>query len=693
MEEVGALINHHHASTLHDQPLLPAWTPINRGQASPALTDTVSVSITPPAVNKGKKRQRDLSAPAPATPKPTKPAHPRPPRKAKKGVVPKRQDTSHPFNITKPQNQPLAVQQGNDDASSTGDVHEASHQASKSTATLLSHETERGSLLQTCQRRPFTGGLESIYQAAFEQPQQQQQPAIDGHLGHLQPSHVDDDKKSSGSSCSLSFQPSSPSRIPPSIQPEPIEETSSGFFEVQAITDSTVVGSTCQVPYSSGVMFPVSCHESTVSRTLPHGEKYLPEPALDDWDMMIPQASPLPPVVPAEAHSIDKVDEIDHDETSLLPNHTDAVDFPNFDDFFGTSVEDSCLSMDISSEIRQTLMSESNNEQELVPTTALGSIVDSDTLSYSSNTDILLSRYDDKLVNLSSSQPLLESSSLCRQSHTDQQPFSNDGSLLTGFTPDKHTADDDLYDDEEVEIGLFDFQSPTSAQVPPPSPPESPDQERVSKLEWMTPHPITPDASPSRTVAPWTLKDPSLSSTSVLAKKIPRNGDIPHLVSFDQKGAAIPFIRPPFPNAIRERSPVLGLNSDTLLRTCFRIGEALNAGSSALRTRTDAVIELYAHVTYSERPAGSVKQHFHFADIFSPDRPPFLKGTFGLWKGCDLWDRDSRVFLGEKGKGKMARVIGRIGREEKARGLEMTVLSVWEADWEDVGICKGHHRG
>lgn len=37
----------------------------------------------------------------------------------------------------------------------------------------------------------------------------------------------------------------------------------------------------------------------------------------------------------------------------------------------------------------------------------------------------------------------------------------------------------------------------------------------------------------------------------------------------------------------------------------------------------------------------------------------------------------------------MARVVGRIGRDETTRGLAMTVLSVWEVDWEDVGSVKG----
>ncbi|KAL8800107.1 MAG: hypothetical protein Q9182_005419 [Xanthomendoza sp. 2 TL-2023] len=696
MEEVGALINDHHASTtVQHQPLLPAFTPINRASPSPAHIGTVSAPVPAQPANKGKKRQRKLSAPSPATPKPTKATRPRLARKAKEAAVPQTRHISHAFNLPKPLNQALAVPQRNDHVSSLGNIPEASHQASKSCAPLL-HEPVCESSLQTCPQRPSLGVLESSYQAAFEQAQQHS--GIDGRrLGHLQPSHVDDDNKISGSTDTSLFHPASPSHSLASKQHEPIEETSSGLVGVKTVSEAIVLGSICQVPCSSGIMFPVTGHEvlsprpAKVSKTLPHGEKYLPQPELDDWDMMIPQTNELP-ADPAEAQSVNNIDENRHDQATLRPNQTDAVDSSNLDDFFCTQVEDDCLSMYCLNKSGQILMSESN-EHDLVPATAPGSYVDSDILSCSSGAEIMLSRADNNLVSLSSSQPLLESSSPCRQFHPDQQPVSDNGSLSKDFTPDKQATDDDLYDDEEVEIGFLDFQSPTSAQAPPPSPPESPDQERRSKPEWMIPHPITPDASPVRTVAPWTLQKPSLTSASALIKRIPRNKDVPHLVSFDQKGAAIPFIRPPFPNTIRDRSPVLGFSSDILLRTCFRIGEALNAGSLALRTRTDAVIELYARVTYSERLTGTVKQHFHFADIFSPDKPPFLKGTYGVWKGCDLWDSDSKVFLGEKGKGKMARVIGRIGREEKTRGLEMMVLSVWEADWEDVGICKGHYCG
>lgn len=170
--------------------------------------------------------------------------------------------------------------------------------------------------------------------------------------------------------------------------------------------------------------------------------------------------------------------------------------------------------------------------------------------------------------------------------------------------------------------------------------------------------------------------------------------DIPHQISFDVSGQPLPFIRPPFPAPMLDRSPIQGLNSRTVLRTCFRIGEALNAATASLHSvgAPDVVMELYCRSLSSIRHPTSHKQTFQFGDLFSSTSPPFLTGTYMTWRGIGLWDHDSRAFLGESGKGKMARVVGKIKRLEKEDGLkrwEMVVMSVWEVDWEDVGVTKG----
>lgn len=163
----------------------------------------------------------------------------------------------------------------------------------------------------------------------------------------------------------------------------------------------------------------------------------------------------------------------------------------------------------------------------------------------------------------------------------------------------------------------------------------------------------------------------------------------PYLIEYTADGSPKPFVRPEFPTSIRDRSPILGLSPRNPHRTCFRIGEALNAASAASRTNIDALIELYARVTSSTREEGRWKQHFEFADLFSSEKPPFLSGTYDLWRGVPLWESDSRAFLGEDGKGRLARVVGRITRDEESRAWRMRILNVWAAGLEDVAWVKG----
>lgn len=187
---------------------------------------------------------------------------------------------------------------------------------------------------------------------------------------------------------------------------------------------------------------------------------------------------------------------------------------------------------------------------------------------------------------------------------------------------------------------------------------------------------------------------PSIRCVQITPPSTSLRTDIPHQISFDVSGQPLPFIRPPFPSPMLDRSPIQGLNSRTVLRTCFRIGEALNAATVSVHSAgaPDAVIELYCRSLSSIRHPTSFKQTFQFGDLFSSASTSWLTGTYMTWRGIGLWDRDSRAFLGEDGKGKMARVVGKIKRLEKEDGLkrwEMVVMSIWEVDWEDVGIAKG----
>ena len=147
-----------------------------------------------------------------------------------------------------------------------------------------------------------------------------------------------------------------------------------------------------------------------------------------------------------------------------------------------------------------------------------------------------------------------------------------------------------------------------------------------------------------------------------------------------------PFVRPPFPVQVRDRSPIIGLSSKSLLRTCFRVGEALNVGRQAVRNGKPTIIELYARVASSWREPDSVKQHFVFSDLFH-DHPPFMNGVYGLWKGVELWDYDSGRFLNPSEQQRMCRCIGKMKRDGKK--WKLVVLNIWEATWDDVDYAQG----
>ncbi|KAL8672854.1 MAG: hypothetical protein Q9168_002692 [Polycauliona sp. 1 TL-2023] len=657
MEEVDAMINqdHHHANTLHQPsktddrppadaeaaafPGVPGFTPINGRVSFDAPEAIKPKPVSSSTAKKGKKR------PAAATLKTTVP---RQPKKAKQAAVSTKDNLAPTSTVSKSllDNGPFQDQKANH-----ADILELSVHASPSKAIAFpTHSTS-----------PSMGGLNSTYQAAF---QQEVLPTVPEEDTTHTPKSFSADEKAGQAPPLLGLQPA---RTPTSLWPEQhhlSNDAISADSGGSGIPNDAVASPKGLMPSYSGAMV--------------SGQQYLLEENPDSWDIITPAATDFPEAVRTEVQS-----------TNTNAGYCDTFGSSQFDEFFTKVIEEDCSPMELSeSEMKCPTERKIVPQELLEPELAMGS----DTLSYLSDADLVQSSDDIQNVNISHSQPLLESSSPYRQSPSGHQLVSHQEASSRASTPDNPFSTEDMYDDKEIDMGFLDFQSPPSAQVPPPSPPESPDQKRVAQRQMMPPDLVTPVTSPVKPAVP--LFSPKAASTPRLAKEaatLPES--IPHKVSCDENGAPIPFMRPVFPQPIRDRSHVLGLSSRTVLRTCFRIGEALNAGSDAIRTRKDAVIELYARVSYSERPTGSVKQRFQFADIFSPDKPPFLKGTYGLWKGVSIWDQDSNVFLGEKGKGKMARVVGRIGREEKSRGLEMTVLSIWEVDWEDVGVCKGHYCG
>ncbi|KAG8532715.1 uncharacterized protein KY384_002592 [Bacidia gigantensis] len=155
-------------------------------------------------------------------------------------------------------------------------------------------------------------------------------------------------------------------------------------------------------------------------------------------------------------------------------------------------------------------------------------------------------------------------------------------------------------------------------------------------------------------------------------------------IQFNAANEPLSFTRPPFPKRLSDRSSIPGFSNCTVLRVCFRIGEALNAASAAFRSGIDAIIELYARVVTSSRK--QFKQNFLFADIFT-DKPPYLNGAYTIWKDVELWDNDASSFLGPDGEGRLCRVLGRIKREKGTESV-LSVLNIWPCSWEDIGVAK-----
>lgn len=597
----------------------------------------------------GKKRPRKTPKPCSATSKATKGPRQRQPKKVKQLATPDDQDISKTFTITKPHTndhlKDLAPGAFGESRSQRGILHIddplGTTQIEDSPATVI--------------ESPFSRGIGSIYQAAFQKEEQKQRVDFESPLFGK-----------------LSDENASPYDLA-------AREPGSASTVVDTIHDQTALfglshdalDSLPQIPCSSGILtdaedIKLELGEYADMTTSHRGLGDNVNETLD-WQAGARQA-----------------------ENVALPNMEVAGLESNTGHSDRYEVEDN--PMDIDDAEFSLLMSKFINAGGESPKASPEHPVDPVDFSLSSGSDQSVSSFGDD-TKISSDLTFIESSSPYLRSLSDPQPSTGKDKVLeeSFVGVEEQSFEEETYNDHDLEALLQCFDSPTSAQIPPRSVSISPIQElpalpqRASSTAGTTITPLSNSAGPiKQDMAPPAL--PSVSRASI-------TNNIPHKVSFDQAGNPIPFIRPPFPGPVRDRSPVIGLSSQIVLRACFRIGEALNAGSTALRTKQDAVIELYARVVHSERPPGSVKQHFQFADIFSPDKPPFLKGTYGLWKGVELWDKDSKVFLGEKGKGKMARVVGRMVRDEKTRGLELTVLSVWEADWEDVGICKGHYCG
>ncbi|KAF1349880.1 hypothetical protein BDV97DRAFT_275741, partial [Delphinella strobiligena] len=148
-----------------------------------------------------------------------------------------------------------------------------------------------------------------------------------------------------------------------------------------------------------------------------------------------------------------------------------------------------------------------------------------------------------------------------------------------------------------------------------------------------------------------------------------------------------PITRKSFPHQVKDRSPVNGLTANTVLRTCFRVGEALNTGCQAARAGLPIVVELYARVKSSWREEGTDKQYFVFSDLYH-NRPPFMTAVDENWKGILEREQQTARFLDDEENEKMCIVIGSMKKGDGTR-CEMILQNIREVSWADVEYVAG----
>lgn len=150
---------------------------------------------------------------------------------------------------------------------------------------------------------------------------------------------------------------------------------------------------------------------------------------------------------------------------------------------------------------------------------------------------------------------------------------------------------------------------------------------------------------------------------------------------------ASPFVRPPLPSPTTDRSPIPGLSPATVTRTCFRVGELVNAAAQCWKEdsaiRPAVVFELFARVAHSSRDPAARTQSFQFKDLFT-DHQPYPAGTLRNWKPGSIIDQQARL-LGGEGKDRTCRCVCRVQRDLRDDlGWALEMHSVRETTWDEI---------
>ena len=265
---------------------------------------------------------------------------------------------------------------------------------------------------------------------------------------------------------------------------------------------------------------------------------------------------------------------------------------------------------------------------------------------------------------------------------TDDSVFDNATSANTKRVTEMDDLDDSIFEQFLTDVNVDYQEAPSSAQ-PDIKCSTSDSSGSPIKPDFMPPPKFSSSKSPEKTV-------------SKLEKR--GKGDMTEM-------PMSPFIRPPAAVLVASPNPIPGLHASGRIITCFRLAEMIREISSPSPPST---IELFATVKTSVRNQGSTIQFFTFADLFFPQRPPYVQGVYSRYTESEHFDDDSRPFLksGQEGRGMLARaVVGTqpklskqplqsqknrfVANEETLNQMELEVLSIFECPWEDIEYTKG----
>lgn len=246
-------------------------------------------------------------------------------------------------------------------------------------------------------------------------------------------------------------------------------------------------------------------------------------------------------------------------------------------------------------------------------------------------------------------------------------------------TTSQTMTDGDDFDNDLMDDDLLDLFTDTMSE------PSSPLLQSSSPLKFDPP--INPSQS-QRTIQACVMNyDASNGETSSLGRPVKKFVSpvtlTSRILAATGDEARKPIVRSPFPTAVRDRSPLIGMSSNTVLRTCFRIGEAINQSCHVAKAGNSILIELYARILGSE--LDELQQRFTFCDLFHA-KQPYIQATYAaaIWKSVQLFEYDSARLMQQ---GRICRCIGTMKRNGK--DWAMTVLNIWEATWDDVQWVEG----